>query len=483
MAALAILYLGASLWLAIYGFNAFWLIWLYLTHRRPPPVCATPTDYPTVTVQLPVYNERYVVCRAIGALASLDWPRDRLQVQVVDDSTDDTADIVAHHIALHQALGVDIAHVRRSERSGFKAGALNAALTQARGEYIALFDADFAPQPDFLARTVPLLAADPGLAFVQARWGHLNRTFSNLTLAQAIALDGHFAIEHVARERAGMLTSFNGTAGVWRRQAIDDCGGWDPEQLTEDVDLSYRAQLRGWRGRTLPELAALAEIPAQMTALKRQQSRWAKGNIQCLLKLGPAVIRSPLSWTVRLQALIHLSYYLAHPLMLIVMLVALPLVWHGSLDRWPLAALSVGTLGPPLLYALGQRVLYGGWWRSLRAFPALICIGVGMALNSTIAIVEVLLGVRSTFLRTPKGGIGAPAHPTYALRPGRLLWAELALALYAALTIAIALQRGYGGIVPFQALYVLGFGYVSLLELVQAHKSGSPPRAQSTTSA
>jgi cellulose synthase/poly-beta-1,6-N-acetylglucosamine synthase-like glycosyltransferase len=473
---LNVLYLSASIWLSVYGFNAIWLIWLYVTRRTPSAACSPTASYPTVTVQLPTYNERYVVSHAIEALAHLDWPRSQLQIQVVDDSTDDTVEIVRAQVDKWQSRGLNIAHVHRCDRTGYKAGALNEALPEANGDYVALFDADFCPPPDFLVRTVPHLVSDPQLAFVQARWGHLNALASSLTRAQAIALDGHFVIEHVARERGGLLTSFNGTAGVWRREAIEELGGWDPGQLTEDVDLAYRAQLAGWRGKTLPDLAAPAELPAQMTWLRRQQSRWAKGNTQCLLKLGRAVARAPLSWGARLQALIHLSYYLAHPLMLLVLLLSLPLVWQGALEGWSLAALSAGTAGPPILFALGQAALHRRWWCRLRALPALVCIGFGMALNSTVAIAQVLLGAQSTFLRTPKmravAATGRTSARSYALAPSPLVWGELALAAYALLTAAVAAYRGVLGAIPFQLLYAFGFSYVSLTELVQARRRG-----------
>jgi cellulose synthase/poly-beta-1,6-N-acetylglucosamine synthase-like glycosyltransferase len=469
---LSILYLICSLWLSVYGLNAYWLIWLYLRHRRPclsPPPLGSP---PAVTVQLPVYNERHVVCRAIDALAALEWPQGRLQIQVLDDSTDETVALAMERVSYHRRQGIDIVRLHRNDRAGFKAGALNAALPEAAGEYVAIFDADFCPEPDFLQRTVPYLVADPGLAYVQARWGHLNDGYSLLTQAQSIALDGHFAIEHLARERAGLLSTFNGTGGVWRKGSIVDSGGWDPEQLTEDVDLAYRAQLAGWRGLTVAHIAAPAELPAQVPAFRHQQSRWAKGNMQCLLKLGVPLARAPISWSARVQSLIHLSNYLAHPLMLIVLLSTLPLIWYGLLDRWPLGVLSLGTLGPPLLYALGQRELYDHWGRRLLAVPTLVCLGFGLALNSTAAILETLLGMPSSFQRTPKfrlhGRTGSWKASSYALSAGRLVWGEVALTLYALLTLFAALGHGYAPVVPFLLLYAVGFGYVSVMSFVQA---------------
>ncbi len=472
MVVLTVLYAVASIWLSVYGFNAFLLIYLYFRHRHAPVACPALDEYPVVTVQVPVYNERYVVERAIDAATGLDWPSDRLQVQVLDDSTDETAALAQARVAYHRQRGVDIVHLRRPARTGFKAGALNAAMERARGEYVAILDADFCPEPDFLQRTVPYLVARPGLAFVQARWGHLNDTFSSLTLAQAIALDGHFAVEHIARQRAGLLASFNGTGGVWRASAIRESGGWDEAQLTEDVDLAYRAQLAGWQGLTLTDVAPPAELPVQLAAFKRQQFRWAKGNIRCFLKLGAGLARARLPPLARVQALIHLSYYLAHPLMLAVVLSTLPLIALGLLGRWPLAFLSLATLGPPLLYALGQRTLYRDWPRRLRALPVLICLGLGLALNSTIAAVEALLGIRSDFERTPKFWIKGHGESwqdrTYALPAGPQVWGELALTVYAVIAAIVALDRGYALAVPFLLLYVLGFGYVGLLGILQS---------------
>jgi cellulose synthase/poly-beta-1,6-N-acetylglucosamine synthase-like glycosyltransferase len=415
--ALSVLYLICTLWLSVYGLNAYWLLWLYLKHRRPPEQPPPLSTVPAVTVQLPVYNERHVVGRAIDAVAALDWPRDRLQIQVLDDSTDETVALAKEWVDQYRRCGLDITHLHRRDRAGYKAGALNAALPHAAGEYVAIFDADFCPPPDFLQRIIPYLVADPGLAYVQARWGHLNDGYSLLTRAQSIALDGHFCIEHPARERAGLLSTFNGTGGVWRKESIEDTGGWDPAQLTEDVDLAYRAQLAGWCGMTAPHIVAPAELPAQVPAFRQQQSRWARGNTQCLLKLGWPLARARIPFPARLQGLVHLSSYMAHPLMLVVLLSTLPLIRSGLLDRWPLGILSLGTLGPPLLYALGQLELYDDWRRRLWALPTLICLGFGLALNSTAAILQTLLGSPGAFQRTPKFHLQDPPVRSSGLQP------------------------------------------------------------------
>jgi cellulose synthase/poly-beta-1,6-N-acetylglucosamine synthase-like glycosyltransferase len=365
------IYVLTSIVLFVYGFNAFVLIFQYLKHRRERVICPPLGCFPVITVQLPLYNERYVAKRAIDTLVRLDWPRDRLQIQVVDDSTDETRFIVRQCVEKYRHQGVDITHLHRPRRVGFKAGALNEAMQHARGDFVAIFDADFCPPPDLLRRMVPHLVADSSLGFVQVRWGHLNDAFSLVTMAQAIALDGHFAIEHVARERAGWLTNFSGTGGMWRRACIEECGGWDNEILTEDMDLSFRAQLAGWKGLTLCDVSVPGELPVQVAAFEQQQFRWAKGNTHCLLKHRKNIWHAPLPLFARIQAFIHLGNYLAQPLMLIAMLITLPLLAHGLLGGGPLALLSLATLGPPSLYILGQWSLYADWPRRLAAVPVL----------------------------------------------------------------------------------------------------------------
>ncbi|MGC8839088.1 MAG: glycosyltransferase, partial [Anaerolineae bacterium] len=364
----------------------------------------------------------------------------------------------------------------REERTGFKAGALQAALAQTKGDIVVLFDADFVPPRDYLRRVVPFFTADPDLGCVQTRWEHLNRDYSLLTRAQALALDGHFAVEQVARNRAGLFMSFNGTAGAWRRACIEDSGGWQGDTLCEDLDLSYRAQLRGWQFLFLPEVAAPAELPAQVTAFKRQQFRWAKGSVQVLLKLGGAVLRAQRPWWVRLGGLLHLSGYLVHPLMLAFLLLSLPLfLWKGRLPL-PFAFLGLASVGPPLLYALGQwtlRPVPRLWWQGYRALPALMALGVGIAWNNTVAVLEALWGRPTPFRRTPKfnlaGRAGDWRGSRYALRPGWTSLVEACLGFYALGVVWAALRAGNWLAVPFFALYAWGFFYVSLADLLRSH--------------
>ena len=465
---LNVLYTLIVFWLAIYGLNAFVLIGLYLRNRHRCEPLPSLVEYPSVTVQLPVYNEKYVIRRAIEHLVRLDWPPDRLQIQIVDDSTDETTALARQLVTQYQEQGVDIQLIHRDVRSGFKAGALNAALEQTRGEFIAIFDADFCPRPDFLRQTVPYLVANPTLGFVQGRWGHLNADHSLLTRAQALALDAHHLIEHTARCWAG-LANFSGTGGVWRAACIRDCGGWSPKVLTEDVDLGYRAQLRGWKGLMLPAVVSPAELPDGIAALKQQQFRWAKGNVQCLLKLGMPILKAPVSLLAKLQALIHLSYYLAHPLMIWLLLCALPLIWQGETAAFgPMVTtvLSLATAGPPLLYLLAQYELGGDRWRRLRGLPVLILLGTGLALNSTAAVLETLLGIETAFMRTPK--VYDPKSMleySYRAQPGYLLGGELLLLLYAGLTVAAAVIRQNWPALPFLSLYLAGLAFVIGLQM------------------
>ncbi|MCC7354741.1 MAG: glycosyltransferase [Anaerolineae bacterium] len=468
------LYLGAALLLALYGAHTI-LLTLIHWHRRgkaapSPPLMATPD----VTIQLPIYNEAHVIQRLIGAVASLDWPRERLHVQVLDDSDDETTALAAASAEKWRRAGVDVTVLRRPTREGYKAGALAYGLATAKGEFIAIFDADFVPSPDFLRRTVPHLLADPGLGFIQTRWGHLNADESPLTRSQALALDGHFVVEQAARQAAGWFIGFNGTAGIWRRACIADAGGWRHDTLAEDLDLSYRAQLRGWRGRYLGDVVSPAEVPPQLAALKRQQSRWAQGSIQCLRLLAGPVWRSGRPLALRLAALLHLSGYLVHPLMLILLLTTLPLLWNDASARWPLAYMSLASLGPPLLYATAQRELYrrGRWLRRYAFLPVLVLVGTGVALSNARAVLHGLRAPGGTFKRTPKfrreGQRGGWLGQRYTLPLEGIVVGEILLALYALVAIGIATARAHYWAIPFLALYAAGFGLVAGLALWQA---------------
>jgi cellulose synthase/poly-beta-1,6-N-acetylglucosamine synthase-like glycosyltransferase len=485
---LALIYAGSTLWLGAYGFNALALAALYLRYRRqwPPTPAVDENDLPTVTVQVPVYNERHVIGRAIDAVAALDYPRSRLQIQILDDSTDDTARLARRRVALHREQGLDIAVMRRPDRQGFKAGALSWGLERARGDYIAIFDADFQPHPDFLLKTVPHFLDRPKLGLVQTRWSHLNDDYSPLTRAQAIAFDGHFVVEQTGRDRSGLLMNFNGTAGVWRKRCIEESGGWQFATLSEDLDLSYRAQLAGWETLYLPGVDAPAELPPQLAAFKRQQARWTQGSIQTLRKLVQPIVQSGrLNLIQKVMALLHLSGYLAHALMVLLLLVTLPLLLLGGTPP-PLG--NVGLLmglGAPLVYLLSQQALYPDWGRRLLTFPLLIMVGIGIAWNNSLAIWRGLSRWGGTFARTPKFSVGKGdepgaghwLHSAYRLGIDRSVIGEVALAVYALSATAVAHSAGRYGMMPFLLLYAAAFGTMAGIELAQAT---SPNRERST---
>lgn len=474
MTFLGIVYAVVALWLAAYGLNAFILASLYLFHRQE----ALPTPsfdrgaLPAVTVQVPVYNERHVIVRVIDAVASLDYPRDRLQIQILDDSTDETLRLARARAAFHRREGLDIEVLRRPKREGFKAGALSWGLARARGEYVAIFDADFRPHSDFLLRTIPHFQDHRRLGLVQARWSHLNAEFSPLTRAQAIAFDGHFVVEQTGRDRSGLLMNFNGTAGVWRKACIEQSGGWRADTLSEDLDLSYRAQLAGWETLYLPSVDAPGELPPQMAAFKRQQARWTQGSVQVLRTLiGPVFRSRRLSLAQKAMALLHLSGYLAHALMVLLLLVTLPLL---LLDIAPPVMGNVGlllSLGPPLVYALSQRRLHPDWGRRLLTFPLLILFGVGVAWNNATAVWHGLTRWGGTFARTPKfrveGAAGDWLDSRYRLGIDSSVIGEAVLALYALASTAIAHKAGRYGMMPFLLLYAAAFATVAGTELAQ----------------
>ncbi|MBI3014937.1 MAG: glycosyltransferase [Candidatus Tectomicrobia bacterium] len=322
--------------LFLYGTNCYLLLLRFRSHRlqglreyrrvlREFAVSRWYTDPPRVTVQLPVYNERYVIGRLLKAVCALDYPRDRLEIQVLDDSTDDTVEIVRRLVRGYQEEGLSIAHIRRAGRQGFKAGALRNGMETARGEFMAIFDADFVPPPDFLRKTIPYFC-NPRVGMVQVRWGHMNPDDSLLTRAQSIGIDGHFSIEQGARAWSGLFLNFNGTAGIWRRQAILEAGGWQADTLTEDMDLSYRAQLAGWQLKYMMHVSCPAELPRQVSAFKSQQFRWDKGSIQPARKLIPAILKARCSRFAKYQAILHLTHYLIHPLMVATVFLSLPLM-------------------------------------------------------------------------------------------------------------------------------------------------------------
>jgi cellulose synthase/poly-beta-1,6-N-acetylglucosamine synthase-like glycosyltransferase len=470
--------------LAFYGVHRLLLVIDFLRTRKRAPVCpAAPDEWPMVTVQLPLYNEMYVASRLIDAVAALDYPRDRLEIQVLDDSTDETSEIVTAKVAEKRREGVAIVHLHRSVRTGFKAGALAAGLEVARGEFLAIFDADFVPRPDFLRATVPHFA-DPQIGMVQGSWSHINRGFSLLTRVEAILLDGHFQIEHAARNRTGCFFNFNGTAGIWRREAILAGGGWRHDTLTEDLDLSYRAQLAGWRFLYLPEVDVPSELPVDVEGFKSQQYRWAKGSIQTGRKLLGKILRARLPWRAKIEAFVHLTNNASYVLMVGIALLIFPamVLRRGS----PIAFLLVvdlplflfATLSVVVFYLVSQAVLVsgperaspGGWRRQARYLPALLGMGIGLSLNNARAVISGLFQSGGTFHRTPKYQIERAGqewrHKAYRAGASCLWWLEGAFALYFLGCTLWALAAGMWMSIPFLYLFLQGFSYMFWLSVL-----------------
>lgn len=473
-----LLALHTIVWLlfAAYGLHRIHLIRLF-RRARPLAMPAPPAEWPVVTVQLPVYNERYVAERLLLAAAAIDYPRDRLEIQVLDDSVDETSAIVARKAEELRATGLDVAHVRRERREGFKAGALANGLGRARGDLLAIFDADFVPPPGILRDLVPHFR-DPLVGMVQARWEHLNADYSALARAQAISLDSHFVIEHAARMGGGRFFNFNGTAGILRRSCIEDAGGWQSDTLTEDLDLSYRAQLRGWRFVFVPQVACASELPVEMNAFKAQQHRWVKGSIQVARKLLPSVWRASLPLPVKLEASIHLTYNLAYVLLLLLSLLIYPVV----LARYESRSLAY-TVADTLLYltatcsvlfyfAYAQKQVRLDWKRRLRDLPFAMSIAIGLAVNNSRAVLEAFSGHRSPFLRTPKfdierRGDGWRGKHYRAPLSGWVIL-EILLGAYFAWAMVSLARAGLYAAIPFFLLYLVGFLYVGGLSLIHA---------------
>jgi cellulose synthase/poly-beta-1,6-N-acetylglucosamine synthase-like glycosyltransferase len=500
---IAALYAFAIAGLLLYGGHWGWLALVHLRTERlretPPGADAPPApeEWPVVTVQLPLYNEAGVAKRLIDACARLDYPNDRLEIQVLDDSTDETTTLAERRAAHWRDRGCEVRVVHRDDRDGYKAGALKNGLRLARGSLVAVFDADFVPPPAFLRRAVPaLLAAGEDTGMVQARWGHLNADDSLLTKAQGVGLDAHFAIEQRARQAAGCFLNFNGTAGLWRRACITDAGGWHTDTLTEDLDLSYRAQLAGWQLRYLPDLEVPAELPAHLGALRAQQARWTKGAIETARKLLGPLWRSAQPPRVKAAGAFHLTAHLAYPLVLLAALTHPALVWLEHIGRGPgafyFAALSVGMVGfagVVLAQLFAQRALYPDWPRRFAMrFPLFLAGTVGLSISNTRAVARALLGRHTPFARTPKTGATgggdrekesraswrSSRYAADALRSPRLLiWGERALAVYSTVGLVGVAAAGAWAALPFQALFAAGFALVTGAAATQAHRASS----------
>ncbi|HEY2933252.1 MAG TPA: cellulose synthase family protein [Acidobacteriota bacterium] len=474
--------------LAIYGIHRYHMVYLYYKYKNNKPVPrGSLSEKPRITIQLPIYNEMYVVERLIESACTLEWPKNLLEVQVLDDSTDETQQIASACAARFKARGYDIHYIHRDDRTGFKAGALANGLRLAKGEFVAIFDADFLPNPETLTQTVDYFS-DPEVGMVQVRWGHINREYSFLTRVQSILLDGHFVIEHTARNRSGRFFNFNGTAGIWRRAAIETAGGWEHDTLTEDLDLSYRAQMKGWKFIFLPEIVAPAEIPVEMNSFKSQQNRWAKGSIQTGKKILPRLLRSNLPLRVKVEAFFHLTANIAYPLMIVLSLLLFPALIIRFHQGWfemlvlDLPLFIASTFSVSSFYVVSQREIYPDWKSNLKYLPFLMSVGIGLSVSNSKAVLEALLGIDSTFLRTPKHSVRKSGDQwkskKYHARMGVLPMVEVVLGAYFTLMILYALENGIYGTVPFLFLFMNGFLYTGFMSLFQSSRVGA--MAQST---
>lgn len=468
--------------LAIYGLHRYWLVYDYFVYRKNVPATPAPvTRWPRVTVQLPIFNERYVIERLVEAISKFDYPSELFDVQVLDDSTDETRDVARGCVERHAASGMPVTYIHRSNREGYKAGALENGLKTAQGEFVAIFDADFLPDADFLRRTIPYFVDQNGgekIGMVQTRWTYLNSDYSLLTNVETILLDGHFVVEHGARSRRGTFFNFNGTAGVWRRAAIDQAGGWQHDTLTEDTDLSYRAQLKGWKFLYLPHIECASELPVDMNGFKAQQARWAKGLMQTAKKILPKVFASDAPFYVKAEAFFHLTANVSYPLMVLLSTMLLPAMIVRFYQGWfqmvviDLPLFLASTCSISSFYLVSQRELHPKtWWRTFLYMPFVMATGIGISVRNAQAVIEAIVGKKSEFARTPKFNIegkqGTFAKKSYRNKAGWMPYAEVFLGLYFGLTVIYAITNENYATVPFLLLFVWGYLYTGFMSLGQ----------------
>jgi cellulose synthase/poly-beta-1,6-N-acetylglucosamine synthase-like glycosyltransferase len=481
--ALLIPYFTILVILSVYGLHRFETIRTYFKYRKKA-LSGPPKRFdqlPPVTIQLPLFNERYVVERLIEEVTRIEYPKGLLQIQVLDDSTDDTTPFAEALVERYRALGHPIEFHHRANRHGYKAGALQAGLETATGDFVAVFDADFCPPPDFLTRTVHYFA-DPTVGVVQTRWSYLNRDYNFLTEVEAMMLDGHFILEHGARSRAGYFFNFNGTAGILRKSMIADAGGWQHDTLTEDSDLSYRAQLKGWRFVYVPGVHCPSELPVEMHGFQVQQSRWAKGLTQVACKLLPSILRADVSKRIKAEAFLHLTPNISYPLMIVLSALMLPVMivrfymgpWQMVTIDLPLIVASFWSLS--LFYVVAQRELYPkNWKRSVFLLPMLIAVGVGLTIINTRAVLEALFGIETSFVRTPKYAVGERAVnlevKRYRRRSGWLPYAEILVGTYFVAMIVFAIRTFNFFAIPFLLIFVAGYYWAGFGTLYQEHQS------------
>ncbi len=494
-AAMLLPYFAVMIALSVYGIHRYTMCYRYFKYKKnynpnPPRHFE---ELPQVTIQLPIFNEQFVIDRLIDAVCGMDYPREKLEIQVLDDSTDETQEVARGIVDRYAALGAPIVYIHRANRHGFKAGALGDGLKVAKGEFIAIFDADFVPPADWIMKVVHHFA-EPEIGMVQTRWGHLNRDYSILTQIEAILLNAHFVMEQGSRSRCGEFFNFNGTAGMWRRQAITDGGGWQHDTLTEDTDLSYRSQLAGWRFKYLPDVECPAELPIEMTAFKTQQARWAKGLIQTSIKILPRVFRSQVSWNEKWESIQHLTANLSYPLMVVMSAFLMPAMICRFYQGWfqmllidfPLFTASSFSIA--VFYLMSERELFPKTWkRTFYYLPFLMALGIGLTVTNTKAVMEALLGIKSAFVRTPKYRVAQKGEKSQAAKYRKRLklapWIELLLGCYFAAAIYYTFTNNNYFTAPFLILFVVGYWYTGLMSLLQGRferwRTGVDPKESS----
>lgn len=476
------IYALVSVALLIYGLNAYYMLSLLWKNRRNIPKTpenpVNPNDWPVVTSQLPLYNEANVVDRLLAAVVKMEYPGHH-QIQICDDSTDGSELDNEKLCKEYSKQGFDVAYFRRDNRKEFKAGALREAMEVAKGSLIAIFDADFVPTQEFLMRSVPHFCENEKLALVQGRWEHLNRKESLLTLAQSIGIDGHFWVEQVARNRAGLFMNFNGTAGIWRKEAIEDSGNWQGDTLTEDLDLSYRVQMKGWEMTYLVDLDVPAEIPADINAFKQQQARWARGSIQTARKLLMKVWKKKdLGLVEKFQATLHLTHYSIHPLMLLSVLVGIPLLVFYRMTLSPLyfsvlaGFILLSSAAPSMLYATSQMMAKRPWKSESFLLPILMLFGSGLAVSNTFAVIKAFSSDKGVFMRTPKKGDKVKVN--YKTKIPGLVWIEFIMAFYCLGGVYLAWQERADYLaIPFIVISGLGYLIVGLMSFKHSLNLGT----------
>jgi cellulose synthase/poly-beta-1,6-N-acetylglucosamine synthase-like glycosyltransferase len=478
-AALLLPYFAVMILLSVYGVHRYTMVYVYYRDRKnynpnPPQHFA---ELPRVTVQLPIFNEQFVIDRLIEAVCAMEYPHDKLEIQVLDDSTDETQAVAKGIVERYAAAGNPIVYIHRTNRHGYKAGALDAGLRVAKGEFVAIFDADFVPPTDWLMKVIHHFA-EPQIGMVQTRWTHLNRDYSTLTQIEAILLDAHFVLEQGSRSRSGEYFNFNGTAGMWRIQAIADGGGWQHDTLTEDTDLSYRSQLAGWKFKYLPEVECPSELPIEMTAFKTQQARWAKGLIQTSIKILPVVFRSKATLRNKWEAIQHLTANLSYPLMIIMTALLVPSMIVRFYQGWfqmlliDFPLFTASTFSIAVFYVVSQRILFPkNWMKTFLYLPFLMALGIGLTVTNTKAVMEALFGIKSAFVRTPKYRVAKKGEVSQAAKYRKRLvlipWIELALGGWFMAAIIYTFTNHNYFTAPFLILFVVGYWYTGLMSLLQ----------------